>query len=156
MFIVVPFSSSTGLAIVAEASLRCGDFFPKKVVTVLAVFLSFWSWLPDIPCFHKFEKQSCFFGVDNAFFTGWCYLGVLNNCFQFFLSNHVFLCVYQWCGFSRYKFFHFWSLFLADIILLICFFVHLFKSTGVAVVALANLRWCFFVSTKLSQIGSFY
>ena len=71
MFIVVPFISSTGLAIVAEVNLRCGDFFlPKKVVvTVLAVFLSFWSRLPDIPCFHNFERQSCLFGVDNAFFT---------------------------------------------------------------------------------------
>ena len=44
MFIVVPFISSAGSAIVAEASLRCGDFLSEKiVVTVLAVFLSFWS-----------------------------------------------------------------------------------------------------------------
>ena len=44
MFIFVPFVSSTGLVLVAEAILRCVDFFPKKVVvTVLAVFLSFWS-----------------------------------------------------------------------------------------------------------------
>ena len=41
MFIVVPFNSSTGLAIVAEANLRCGDFLSKKVVTVLAVFIIF-------------------------------------------------------------------------------------------------------------------
>ena len=42
MFIVVTFISSTGLAIVAETSLRCGDFLSEKVVvTVLAVFLSF-------------------------------------------------------------------------------------------------------------------
>ena len=34
-------------------------------------------------------------------------------------------------------------------------FVHLFKSTSVAIVALANLRWSDFVS-KLSQIGSFH
>ena len=34
-------------------------------------------------------------------------------------------------------------------------FVRLFKSTGVAVVALANLSWCVFVSIKLSQIGSY-
>ena len=32
VFIVVPFNSSTGLAIVAEADLSCGDFCPKKVV----------------------------------------------------------------------------------------------------------------------------
>ena len=35
-------------------------------------------------------------------------------------------------------------------------FIHLFKSTGVAVGALANLSWCVFVSIKLSQIGSFH
>ena len=35
-------------------------------------------------------------------------------------------------------------------------FVHLFKSTSVAIVALANLRWSDFVSIKLSQIGSFH
>ena len=36
------------------------------------------------------------------------------------------------------------------------FFVHLFNSTNVAIVALANLRWSVFVSIKLSQIGSFH
>ena len=35
-------------------------------------------------------------------------------------------------------------------------FVHLLKSTSVAIVALANLRWSDFVSVKLSQIGSFH
>ena len=44
MFIVVPFISSTGLVVVSEANLRCGGICPKKVVvTVLAIFLSFWS-----------------------------------------------------------------------------------------------------------------
>ena len=43
MFIVVPFIKSTAVAIVAEAKLRFGVFFPKKkiVVTVLTVFLTF-------------------------------------------------------------------------------------------------------------------
>ena len=43
MFVdVVPFISSTGLAIVAEANLRCGHFLSEKVVvTVLAVFFLF-------------------------------------------------------------------------------------------------------------------
>ena len=49
MFIVVPFDRSTALVVVAEANLRCGDFLFEKVVTVLAVFLSFWFGLPDIP-----------------------------------------------------------------------------------------------------------
>ena len=35
-------------------------------------------------------------------------------------------------------------------------FVHLFNSTSVAFVAMANLRWSDFVSIKLSQIGSFH
>ena len=44
MFIVVPFVSSTGLVVVAEANLGCGGFLSEKVVvTVLAVFLSFLS-----------------------------------------------------------------------------------------------------------------
>ena len=38
MFIVVPFISSTGLAIVAEADMRCGDFFSKKVVVTKWLF----------------------------------------------------------------------------------------------------------------------
>ena len=35
-------------------------------------------------------------------------------------------------------------------------FVHLFNSTRVAIVALANSRWSDFISIKLSQIGSFH
>ena len=44
MFIVVQFLNSAGLAIVAEADLRCGDFFPKKICHKLVVSTSFWSW----------------------------------------------------------------------------------------------------------------
>ena len=106
-------------------SFRCRSefalwwFFVRKkfVVTVLALFLSFSPWKPEIPCFQKFERQSCLFGNNNAFFTCYWYLRMLSFNFSFFLWNHVFLCVYQWCGFSRYKFYHFWSLHLADIII---------------------------------------
>ena len=35
VFIVVPFINSTGLAIVAEADLRCGEFLSEKKVVVL-------------------------------------------------------------------------------------------------------------------------
>ena len=35
-------------------------------------------------------------------------------------------------------------------------FVHLFKSTSVAIVALANSRWRVFVSINVSQFGSFH
>ena len=157
MFLVVPFISSFGLAIIAEANLHCGDFLSEKFVTVLAVFLSFWSWLIDFPCFHKFESQSCLFGVDNAFRTCWCYLGVLNSWFQFFsVESCLFMCQSVMRFFSLQVFpflitvsgwyYHF------DVLI----FIHLFKSTGVAVVALANFRWCVFVSTKLSQIVSFH
>ena len=45
MFLVVPFISSTGLAIVAEADLRCGDFLSEKNCHKLVVSTSFWSWL---------------------------------------------------------------------------------------------------------------
>ena len=35
-------------------------------------------------------------------------------------------------------------------------FNHLFISTSVAIVALANSRWSVFIPIKLSQIGSFH
>ena len=35
-------------------------------------------------------------------------------------------------------------------------FIHLFESTSVETVAIANWRWSVFVSIKLSQIGSFH
>ena len=37
-FIVVPIINSTGLAIVAEADLRCGDFLSEKVVITNLLF----------------------------------------------------------------------------------------------------------------------
>ena len=49
MFIVVPFINSTGLAIVAEADLRCGDFLSEKNFRhKLVVSTSFWSWLLNV------------------------------------------------------------------------------------------------------------
>ena len=48
VFIVVPFISSTGLAIVAEANLRCGDFLSEKSCHKLVVSTSFWSWLLSV------------------------------------------------------------------------------------------------------------
>ena len=33
VFIVIPFINSTGLAIVAEANLHCGNFLSEKIVT---------------------------------------------------------------------------------------------------------------------------
>ena len=67
----VPFSSSTGLVLVAEANLRCGDFLSEKnVVTILANFLYFFILTTrQSLSFHKCERQSCLFGVDNSLFT---------------------------------------------------------------------------------------
>ena len=45
MFIVFSFYSSTGLAIVAEADLLCGNFLSEKSCHKLVVSTSFWSWL---------------------------------------------------------------------------------------------------------------
>ena len=48
MFIVIPFINSTGLVIVAEANLRCGDFLSEKSCHTLVVSTSFWSWLLNV------------------------------------------------------------------------------------------------------------
>ena len=44
-----------------------------------------------------------------------------------------------------------WLTYFFDVLI----FVHLFNSSSVAIVALANSRWSVFFSIKLSQIGSF-
>ena len=71
MFIVVPFVKSTQLAINAESNLRCGDVLSEKNYRQSAGSLSFFLGLTirHSLSFHKFEKQSCFFWVDNALFT---------------------------------------------------------------------------------------
>ena len=46
---VVPFINSTGLAIVAEADLHCGEFYSQKSCRhKLVVSLSFWYWLLNV------------------------------------------------------------------------------------------------------------
>ena len=128
VFIDVRFIRSPGLAIVAEANLRCGDFLSGKVVTVLAVF-SFWSWLTDIPwVFINFKDSAAFLGLImhcSLVIGSW---ECLIFDFSFFLWNHVILCVYQWCGFSRYKFFLFWSQCLVDIIFSMCSFLFFYSN----------------------------
>ena len=71
VFIVVPFINSTGSAIAAEANLRCGDFLSEKCCRHSTGSFSFFLVLTTRHSlsFHKFERQSCLFGVDNAFFT---------------------------------------------------------------------------------------
>ena len=49
MFIVVSFNNSTGLAIVADAEWRCGEFSSEKSCRhKLVVSTSFWHWLLNI------------------------------------------------------------------------------------------------------------
>ena len=46
---VVPFIGSTGLAIIAEADLRCGVFLSEKNCRhKLVVSTSFWYWLLNV------------------------------------------------------------------------------------------------------------
>ena len=49
VYIVVPFINSYGLAIVAEANLRCSEFWSEKSCRhKLVVFTSFWFWLLNV------------------------------------------------------------------------------------------------------------
>ena len=70
MFIVVPFIISTGLAIVAEADLLCGEFLSEKSCRhTMVVSASFWYWLLNVFfSFDMFEIHS-----DNCF-------GLLMHC----------------------------------------------------------------------------
>ena len=97
MFIDVPFISSTGLAIVAEANLRCGDCLYEKSCRHCTGSFSFFLVLTTRHglSFYKIERQSCLFVVKNAFVTCRLYLGLLFFISVFFLWNHGFLCVYQ-------------------------------------------------------------
>ena len=134
-------------------------FFVRKkiVVTVLAVFLSFWSWLPDIIwVFTNLKDSGAFLGlvmplklvkgtwegliIDFTFFLESCLFMCLSV--MRFFSLHVFPCLITVTG---------WHSFF-DLLI----FVHIFNSTSVGIVALSNSRWSDFVSIKLSQIGSFH
>ena len=59
-FIVVPFTSYAGLAIVAEANSRCGDFLSEKSCRhSTGSFSYFLVWTTrDSLSFHKFERRS--------------------------------------------------------------------------------------------------
>ena len=65
MFIVVPFISSLGLAIVAEADLRCGDFLSEESCRhKLVVSTSFWSWLLNVSSvLTSLKYTATFFGL---------------------------------------------------------------------------------------------
>ena len=60
----VPFINSTGLAIVAEAELRCGDFLSEKNCHKLVVSTSFWSWLlNNFSVLTSLKHTAIFFGL---------------------------------------------------------------------------------------------
>ena len=71
MFIVVPFINSTGLAIVTEADLRCGDFLSEKSSRhKLVVSTSFWYWLLNASSvFTSLKYTAMLFWVVNAFWV---------------------------------------------------------------------------------------
>ena len=117
--------------------------------------------------FHKFERHSCLFGLimHCSLLNGNWECLVLISVFS--VESCLFMCLSVMRFFSLQVFQFLISVWL---ILSFCcvqyyiwyynfdlhFFIHLFNSNGVVVVALANLRWTVFVALKLSQIGSFH
>ena len=65
MFIIVPFIRSTGLAIVAEGDLLCGNFLSEKSCRhKMVVSTSFWSWLLSVSSVLTALKYTAtFFGL---------------------------------------------------------------------------------------------
>ena len=65
MFIAVPLTNYTRLAINAKPILRCGEFLSEKNCRHRADSLSFFLVLTTRHSlnFHKFEKSSCLFGL---------------------------------------------------------------------------------------------
>ena len=84
-------------------------FCPKKLSSQYWQFFVFGLDYQTFLVFINLKDSAAFLGLKMPFFTCYWYLGALSLWFQFFLRNHVILCVYQWCGFSRYKFFHFYQ-----------------------------------------------
>ena len=85
MFIVAPFISLTGLVVVLEASLRCGGFLSEKSCRHSAGSFSFFLVLTTRHSlsFHKFEKQSCLFGLIMHF-------SLVNGTWEFLVLISVF------------------------------------------------------------------
>ena len=72
MFIIVPFISSTGLAIVAEADLLSGNFLSEKSCRhKFVVSTSFWSWLLNVSSvLTSLKYAALLFWLNNAFWEG--------------------------------------------------------------------------------------
>ena len=151
VFIVISLIYSTRLAIVAEETCAVVIFCPKKIVlTVLPVFFSFWSWLPDITWVFTNLKEAAFLRLIR-------HCSLVNGTWECLIFDfNLFMCLSVLRFFSLQVFPFLITVFGWYYYFAVLIFIHLFSSTGVVVVALANLRWAFFVSKKLSQIGSFH
>ena len=78
MFIVVRFHNPTGLAIVAEVNLRCGDFLSEKsCLYKLVVSTSFWSWLLNASSVSTSLKYAALLWFVDAFWVCWLFMGLL-------------------------------------------------------------------------------
>ena len=109
MLIVVPFISSTVLAIVAEANMRCGDFLSEKSFRhKLIVSTSFWSWLLNASSvLTSLKIPALLFWFVNALWVCWLIMGVLGFGFWYLCFRKTsFLCS-SLMRFLWYKFFSF-------------------------------------------------
>ena len=109
VFIVVPFISSTRLAIVAEADLLCGVFLSEKNCRhKLVVSTTFWSWLMNASSvLTSLKWAALIFWLVNALWVCWMFMGFLD--FGVYVSEILlFLCLFlmrsfvvQFFSFSR-------------------------------------------------------
>ena len=94
VFIVVPFINSTGLAIVAAADLRCGDFLSEKICHKLVVSTSFWSWLLNVSSvWTSLKLTATIFWVFNALWVYWRFMRKQSFEFVFYVLKYVIFCV---------------------------------------------------------------
>ena len=96
MFNVVPFIISTGLAIVAEANLRCGDCLSEKSCRHCTGSFSFFLVLTTRHglSFYKIERQSCLFFGQKCIFYLSIVPGIAFFYFSFFsVESWLFMCL---------------------------------------------------------------
>ena len=106
---VVPIINFIGLAIVAAADLRCGDFCPKKVVVTNCWFplpsgLDYWMLLQF---WHLWNTRRCFFGLLMRCGHADCSWNFWVLDFGTYVSEICLFCVHPWCDFLWYKIFHY-------------------------------------------------
>ena len=79
MFVVVPILNSTGLAIIAEVDLRCGDFLSEKICShKLVVSISFWSWLLNgSSVLTSLKNAALLISFVNTLWVNWLLMGLL-------------------------------------------------------------------------------